>query len=241
MGLPFLALPSSIWQRELAELVHRPRALAIKMLFPVAVAVPLLHSGAPSFYAAMALTMLLATMAPLGAGAVMARERAAGLMLRYRLLPGRPRLAGMERMLASALVDLLQAAPVLVLVMSSRAAAGAWWAALWVGTAATLVAGNALGALASTITRSPGEVMLFVLLPTLPALYLAGVFTPLADPVRRTVSLALPFTYLHDALEGALGGAATMPVAQATIGACMALLGALCLTWLIGRRLMEAG
>jgi hypothetical protein len=239
--LPFVALPSSIWQRELAELVRRPRALAIKMLFPLAVAVPLLHSAAPSFYAGMALTMLLATMAPLGAGAVLARERAAGLLLRLRLLPGRPRRAGMERMLAGALVDQLQAAPVLVLVMAGRPALPAWWGALWLGTAATLVAGNALGAFASTMTRSPGEVMLFVLLPTLPALYLAGVFTPFTDPVRHAVSLALPFTYLHDALLGSLGGSAAMPPEQAVAGAAAELLAALVLAWLVGRRLVEAG
>ncbi|HZU15436.1 MAG TPA: ABC transporter permease [Candidatus Dormibacteraeota bacterium] len=236
----FLSLPASIPARELAELVRRPRALAVKMLFPLAVAVPLLHSSAPGFYAAMAVTMLLATMAPLGAGAVLSRERSAGLLLRYRLLPAPPGRVGMERVLAGAGVDLLQVVPVLALVMVGRPGAAAWWPALWLGAAATLVAGNLLGALASTVTRSPGEVMLVVLLPVLPALYLAGVFTPFTDPVMGTVTRLLPFTYLHQALLGALGGATTMAPGPAAVGAGLYLSAVLLLARPVGRRLLEA-
>jgi ABC-2 type transporter len=236
----FVALPASVWQRELAELLRRPRPLAIKMLFPLAVAVPLLHSAAPAFYAAMALTMLLATMAPLGAGAVLTRERAAGILLRYRLLPAAPRLVGLQRLLAGAAIDLLQVAPVLVLVMTDRPAAARWWPGLWLGAAATLLAGNVLGALASTVTRSPGEVMLYVLLPVLPGFYLAGVFTPFSDPLRQAISRLIPFSYLHEALLGALGAAPAMPAWQTSAGAGAYLAAALGMAWLAGRRLVEA-
>ncbi len=236
----FPVLPASIWQRELAELVQRPRALAVKMLFPLAVAVPLLHSSAPGFYAAMALTMLLSTMAPLGAGAVLARERASGLLLRYRLLPAPPGRVGMERVLAGAGVDLLQVAPVLIMIMVGGRGEAAWWPGLWLGAAATLVAGNALGALVSTVTRSPGEVMLIVLLPVLPALYLAGVFTPFTSPLMQAVTRLFPFAYLHEALVGALGGAATVTPGQAAAGAALHLLVALVLARLAGYRLVEA-
>jgi ABC-type multidrug transport system permease subunit len=235
-----MRLPATIWQRELAEFLQRPRLLAIKMLFPVAVAAPLLGSSAPDFYAAMALTMLLATMAPLGAGAVLARERAAGLNLRYRLLPASPGRVGMERILASAAVDLLQIAPVLVLVMTSRSQQVSWWPGLWLGAAATVVAGNVLGALASTLTRSPGEVMLFVLLPVLPALYLAGVFTPFTDPAMQAISKLFPFAYLHESLSGAVGGAAAMTPVQAAVGGAAYLVAALVVARLVGRRLVEA-
>jgi ABC-type multidrug transport system permease subunit len=236
----FLGLPATIWQRELAEFTRRPRLLAIKMLFPLAVAAPLLHSSAPAFYAAMALTMLLSTMAPLGAGAVLARERASGLTLRYRLLPAPPGRVGMERILASAGVDVLQVAPVLVLVMTSRPGQARWWPALWLGALATLVVGNLVGGLATTLTRSPGEVMLFVLLPVLPALYLAGVFTPFTDPVRQAITRLFPFAYLHESLLGSLGGASPMTPAQAAGGAGLYLAAALITARLLGRHLVEA-
>lgn len=235
-----LALPATLWQRELSEFVHRPRSLAIKMLFPLAVAAPLLHSAAPAFYAAMALTMVLATMAPLGAGAVLARERGSGLLVRYRLLPSRPALVGMERLLASAGIDLIQVAPVLVLLMLDRAGTEAWWPALWLAAAATLLAGNVLGGLASTLSRSPGEVMLFVLLPTLPALYLAGVFTPFQDPVQLVIERLLPFTYLHAAILGSLAAPTQMNPTAAALSAALYLAVALIPAAAVGGRLVEA-
>jgi hypothetical protein len=233
------ALPASIWQRELAELVQRPRALTIKMLFPLAVAVPLLRSSAPGFYAAMALTLLLSTMAPLGAGAVLARERTSGLVLRYRLLPARPGRVGMERLLASAGIDLLQVAPVLIMVMVGRREEASWWPGLWLGAMATLVTGNVIGALASTVARSPGEVMLMVLLPVLPALYLAGVFTPFTAPLMQEVTRLFPFAYLDQALLGTLGGVTTMTPGLAATGAAAELLAVLVLAHPVGRRLVE--
>lgn len=235
-----LALPTRLWHRELTELVQRPRALAVKMLFPLAVTIPLLRSAAPAFYAAMALTMLVTVMAPLGAGAVLSRERAAGLTVRYRLLPTRPRLVGMERLLASSGVDVLQVAPVLLLVMTARPGQAVWWVGLWASAVATLIAGNVLGGVASTLARSPGEVMLYVLIPTLPALYLAGVFTPFTDPVRHALTFAFPFSYLHEAMLGSLGAAAAMPAWQVTAGGGSWLAAALGLAWLAGRRVVEA-
>ncbi|MGH7776499.1 MAG: ABC transporter permease [Candidatus Dormibacterales bacterium] len=233
-------LAGSIWGREMVELLQRPRALAVKLLFPAAVAAPLLFSAAPAFYAAMALTMLAGTMAALGSGAVLSRERAAGLTVRYLLLPSSPRRVCLERLAVAAGIDLFQFAPVLLLVLARRPGLAAWWPALVLATAGTLMAGNALGALASTLTTSPGEVMLYVLLPTLPGLYLAGVFTPFTDPVRTTISRLLPYSYLHQALMGALGGSAGMAPWQAGLGGlCFVLLGAAAAVAL-GRRLLEA-
>src|SRR5256714_15557849 len=85
-----MMLPATIWQRELIEFAQRRRALVIKLAFPLLVAIPLVLSGAPSIYAAMALTMLTAIVGALGAGAVLTRERQTGLTLRYRNLPGPP-------------------------------------------------------------------------------------------------------------------------------------------------------
>ena len=197
-------LPATIWQRELCEFVGRRRALAIKLAFPALLAAPLVFSSAPPAYVALALTMLLAMISALGSGAVLSRERVGGLTARYRVLPVRPGALALERVAAMASIDLLQVVPVLVLVALRHPGQAAWWPGLVVATVAVLLTGNVLGAVASRLTTSPGEVMLMVLIPLLPALFLSGVFVPATDPWLSTVSRFLPFTYLHEALAGSL-------------------------------------
>src|SRR5438105_14280701 len=79
-----MMLAGTIWQRELVEFAQRRRALIIKRVFPLLVAVPLVLSGAPTIYAAMALTMLAAIVGALGTGAVTARARPMPLKVRDR-------------------------------------------------------------------------------------------------------------------------------------------------------------
>ena len=232
-------MPGTIWQRELVELLDRRKALAIKLLFPAAIGFPLLFSSAPAFYAAMALTMLAGTMAALGSGAVLARERSAGVTTRYLLLPLPPARVSLERLAVAAAIDLCQLLPVLVLVAARRPALVAWWPALLLAAAGTLMAGNALGAFVSTLSTSPGEVMLLVLLPALPALYLAGVFTPFTNPLQVAVSRLLPYSYLHEALVGALGGPAQMAPWQAAAGGLLFALAGAAAALAVGRRLLE--
>ena len=232
-------LASTIWQRELIEFLQRPRTLAIKLIFPLLVALPLVFSTAPAFYAAMALTMLVAIVGALGSGAVMSRERAAGVTTRYRLLPRRAAKVVLERLSANAGIDFLQMLPVMTVIGIRHPRAAIWWPALAVGVAAVLMAGNVIGAWASTVSDSPGEVMLMVLLPLLPALFLSGVFVPLQPPLEQ-FSDVLPFTYLHDALLGALGGAARLTPLTDLAGAAAFLGLALAAGALLSRRILES-
>jgi ABC-2 family transporter len=233
------ALPASIWRRELIEFEERRRALAVKLLFPALIALPLLFSRAPAVYAAMALTLLTATVAALGAGAVLSRERAVGLNLRYRLLPRRPAAILLERVAASALIDLIQMLLVLLLIAIRQPARIAWLPAVLLASAGVLAAGNVLGAWASSVTRSPGEVMLAVLIPLLPALFLSGVFTTPPAPLLAGVARFLPFTYLHDALLGALTGRPQLtPWADGLAGLAFLLVSAAA-AGLIARRVLE--
>ena len=229
-------LPSNIWQREFLEFVQRRRALAIKMLFPLVVGGPLLLSKAPAFYAAMALTMLIAILGALGSGAVLARERSTGLTLRYRLIPSRPGVLLLQRLLADSAIDLLQLLPVLLLLALRHPRGVGWWPSLLLATAGSLLIGNVLGAWASTLTSSPGEVMLYVLLPLLPALYLSGVFVPPTDPVLGTLSRFLPFSYLHQALLAALGSTVALSSAVASLAGAGFILGAAAVALRLGQR-----
>src|SRR3989454_11071153 len=149
-----MMLAGTIWQRELVEFAQRRRALVIKLAFPLLVAIPLLFSSAPPIYAAMALTMLVTIIGPLGAGAVLTRERQAGLTLRYRTLPVTPGRLLIERLSTSAFIDVLQVTPVLVLIGLRHPSHFAWWPALVLSTAAVILIGNLMGAAASTLSDS---------------------------------------------------------------------------------------
>jgi ABC-type multidrug transport system permease subunit len=232
-------LAATIWQRELIEFAQRRRALVIKLVFPLLVAIPLVLSGAPPIYAAMGITMLAAIIGALGSAAVLSRERQSGLSLRYRTLPVTPGRLLIERLGTSAAIDFIQLIPVLAVVAIRHPLGFAWWPAMIIGTAAVLLIGNLLGALASTLTSSPGEVMLFVVIPLLPLLYLSGVFTPLDQPVLLVISRLLPFGYLHEALLGALEGTPNLLPWETLVGAFGFLVGAAGLTGRLGRRVLE--
>jgi ABC-2 type transport system permease protein len=231
--------PSSVAGRELLEFGQRRRALVIKLGFPLAVGAPLLLSSAPPFYAAMALTMVIAVTGALGSGAVLTRERAAGLLLRYRLLPQPAGLLVLERLAAAAAIDLLQFLPVLGLLALRHPGGARWWGPLLLATAAVLLAGNVLGAFASTLSRSPGEVMLFTLLPLLPAFYLAGLFVPPHGTLASLVAELLPFSWLHAALGAALGASPEAPAWQVAAASALFLALAAYAAHEIGRRVLE--
>jgi ABC-type multidrug transport system permease subunit len=233
-------LAGTIWQREMVEFAQRRRALVIKLVFPLLVAAPLVLSRAPTIYAALALTMLVTIVGALGSGAVLTRERQAGLTLRYRTLPVTPGRLLIERLSTNALIDFVQLTPVLLLVAIRHPSAFAWWPALVLCTAAVLLIGNLIGAVASTLSDSPGEVMLYVIIPLLPLLYLSGVFTPPEQPVLLVISRLLPFSYLYQALVGALGGQPNLLPWETVLGGFGFLVGALGLTGRFGRRVLES-
>jgi len=232
-------LAGTVWQRELVEFAQRRRALVIKLVFPLLVAVPLVLSSAPATYAATALTMLVAIVGPLGAGAVLSRERQNGLILRYRTLPVTPGRLLIERLATNAAIDFLQVLPALLLIALRHPAQLAWWPPLLLSVAAVLLIGNLMGAVASTLSDSPGEVMLYVIIPLLPLLYLSGVFTPLSQPVLLVASRLLPFSYLHESLLGALGGQPNLLPWETLLGGFGFLVGAAGLTGRLGRRVLE--
>ena len=232
-------LPATIWQRELIEFAQRRRALAIKVGFPLLVAIPLLFSGAPSLYAAMGITTLVAIVGALGAAAVLSRERQSGLTLRYRTLPVTPGRLLIERLGTNASIDFLQMTPVLLAIAARHPGGFEWWPALIVATAAVLLIGNLLGAVTSTLSVSPGEVMLYVVIPLLPLLYLSGAFAPLTNPALLLISRVLPFSYLHEAILGALGGQPNLLPWETLLGAAGFLIGAAGLTGRFGRRVIE--
>lgn len=234
-----MMLSGTIWQREVTEFAQRRRAMMIKLAFPFLLTVPLVLTGAPVIYAAMAITMLAAIIGPLGSGAVLSRERQTGLSLRYRILPVTPGRLLIERLGTNAVIDFIQLLPVLLLIAVRHPSGFVWWPALAVGVAAVLLLGNLLGAVASTLSNSPGEVMLYVVIPLLPLLYLSGVFVTPTQPLLLVISRFLPYSYLHEAVLGSLGGQPNLLPWETLLGAFGFLVGAAGLTGRMGRRVIE--
>jgi hypothetical protein len=234
-------LASTIWQRELVEFTERRQALAIKLAYPLVLGIPLLFSRVPVSSTAIALTMLVGLTSALGTGAVLSRERASGLALRYRLLPVRPGTLLVERLAVYAAIDVLQFAPLLVLLGFRHPEAAAFWPALVVTVAGSMLFANLLGAFVSTLSRAPAEVMLYTIIPLLACFYLSGIFVSPQQPLLVVVSRLLPFSYLHEALLGSLGAGASLAPWEAFTGGLGYVVGALALTGLLGRRIVEAG
>jgi hypothetical protein len=227
-----------IVEAEWLELLARPRALVVKLLYPLVIGVPLVFLALPSL-GSMAVTLLVSTVSGLGTAAVLGRERSAGLNLRFRLAPRPAGRTVLDRVVAASTVDLVQVAPLLVLAVAVHPGGVAWVPALAAALAGTVLTVNALGAFASSLGSSPGEVMVWVMLPLLPSFYLSGLFTAPAGPLAA-IARAFPFGYLRAALEGTLGGRPTYDmVACAIAGLAFAVLGAAA-AYAAGRRVLEA-
>ena len=223
-------LPGSLWTREWLVTLGRPRALALRVAIPLALAVPLVAGGAPTFWAAMLVTVLCAMVGAVGSGMTLARARASGLLSRLAVTPRPPARVIGAWIAASTLVDAAQLLPALA-VVAAGGGSPAWWPELAAAALATLFVANVLGCALAVTADGPAEVLLDVAVVLAPLLYLAGIFTGVPREGWRAVAATLdPFSHLHAALVGALGGdpahgeVAVLTAAAVSIAACLAAL-----------------
>jgi hypothetical protein len=233
-------MPRTVAARELAIVLSRPRALAIKAGLPLALAIALMTGHAPTFWAGMLLTVLVAMVGSVGTAVTVSRARDAGFLTRLAATPGsRPRLlAGW--VLAAAAVDVVQLLPVAAAAAITGGGGVVAFGVLVVALAATLVVTNVLGCVITLAAASAAEVLLDVVIVLAPLLYLGGLFTGLPASGWRSVTGALdPFAHLHSAFIGALGGTATYSGTADVAAAVAAGLVALALLLLLSRRILE--
>jgi hypothetical protein len=200
-------LPSGMWGRELLLTAARPRALLIRTAVPLVLTVPLVLGGAPTFWAAMLLTVLVAMVGAVGSGVAVARARTSGFLARLAVVPRPPERTVGLWLAAATTVDALQLAPALLVVLAGSQAEPVWWPLLAGVVFATLLAANVLGAALALFAEGPGEVLLDVGVITAPLLYLAGTFTGVPRTGwRATIASSDPFAATQSAMVGALGG-----------------------------------
>ncbi len=200
-------LPRHLWQLELLADLARRRALLLKLAFPLVLAIPLATTGAPPFFAAMLLTVLIAMVGTVGTGVTITRARGSGWLDRLAVLPIPAWRVGLEIFLAGWLVDAVQGSLVVAVVAIAQRPDPATLATTWLLALATLAFSGAVGLAVAALTDHPGEAMLYLAVVLAPLLFLSGLFTGVpAAGWRYWIAQLLPFSYLQEGFELLLGG-----------------------------------
>ncbi|MGP8160971.1 MAG: ABC transporter permease [Candidatus Dormibacteria bacterium] len=233
-------LPRGTLGRELLVVAARRRALALKVGIPLILALPLILGGAPTFWAGMLLTVLVAMVGAVGTAVTLARARQSGLLVRLALVP-RPgwRVVG-GVVGAGALVDLLQLLPVVLLVAIAGSATPMEWAGLVVAVLAGLLTGSLLGCLVACLAGGVGEVLLDVCVLLAPLLFFGGLFTGVPrQGWGGTVAMIDPFGQLASAFIGALDGTPAFSPSTVLLVSAAAIAAVLAAVGLLSRPLLE--
>ncbi|MFN2581522.1 MAG: ABC transporter permease [Candidatus Dormibacteria bacterium] len=224
-------LPSGMLARELLVTATRPRALVIKVLVPLVLAVPLVAGHAPTFWAGMLLTVLCAMIGAVGAGMTVARARESGLLERLSVTPRRPFPIVGGWVAGGAVIDTLQLLPAIAVVIALGPTTPVSAVSLLLMACAVLIVANTLGFVVSAAGGGAAEVLLDTVILLAPLLFLGGLFTGVpADGWRAVAARVDPFSYLHAAFIDALGGApayasvAVVAAAFASVGAALVLI-----------------
>lgn len=225
-----LPMPAGLFLRELLAAATRPRALLLKMTFPLVLTVPLVAAHAPTFWAGMLLTVLCAMVGAVGAGMTAARARDSGLLTRLTLTPRAPWRLLCAWVAAGALVDFWQLLPALAVLLALAPSTAATGITLVIAVAAVLLVANSLGFAVSAMGGGPGEVLLDTVVLLAPLLFLGGLFTGVpADGWRATAATVDPFAYAHAAFVAALGGSPSFSSGGVVTAALVSVVAALLL------------
>ena len=226
--------PDAYWKKDVSLFVGKRFALVIKMLYPLAIIVPVAASGIPAHYAAAVIGIVAIMAGTFGAGERLTSDLNDGFLGHVALTPLSPYRIVFEILAVNGVLDFLQLLPALLVVYVLHPVAPIWVFAATFGVFATLVAANAIGIFIANFTSSPADVLLYATAILFPLIYVSGLFrnqnpTGVLDALRDFV----PFAYMNDALKAVFGLATgTTPVevfVYPTLG-CAALVVLVCLT-----------
>lgn len=209
-------LPSSLWQKELADIASNRKALFIKLAFPLTLGGAYLLAAPPGFYTATVITLMAAMIGCFGTGITLSRARSEGMLQRIGVAPLSPRRIVVEQLGINSAVDICQILPLLPVLAIRFGVYDARIAVFLFALAAAITAANLVGVLMSLIGSTPGEVMLYSSLALFPLLYLGGVFsadTP-GPGLRWAISTAVPFSYLQQSLLAIIGEGTSRPLME---------------------------
>jgi ABC-2 type transport system permease protein len=198
--------PDTYWKKDVVLFFSRRFALLIKMLYPVALIVPVAASDLPAQYAAAVVGIVAVMAGTFGAGESLTADLNDGILLRLALTPLSPRRVVFEILAVNAVLDFVQLLPALLLVWVLHPAPLVWVIAATFGVFATLVTANCIGIFIANFTSSPADVLLYAATILAPLIYVSGFFrNQNAEDISATLRDFVPFSYMNDALKEVFG------------------------------------
>jgi len=201
-----LSPPDAYWKKDVVLFFSKRFALLIKMLYPVALIVPVAASDIPAQYAAAVVGIVAVMAGTFGAGESLTADLNDGILLRLALTPLSPRRVVFEILAVNAVLDFIQLLPALLLVYVFHPAPLVWVLAATFGVLATLVTANCIGIFIANITSSPADVLLYATAILAPLIYVSGFFrNQNAEGIPAILRDFVPFAYMNDALKEIFG------------------------------------
>jgi ABC-2 type transport system permease protein len=226
--------PDAYWKKDVTLFFSKRFALFIKMLYPVAIIVPVAASGIPAEYAAAIIGIVAVMAGTFGAGESLTIDLNDGILVRVALTPLSPYRIVFEILAVNAVLDFLQLLPALAIVYLLHPVPLVWIVAATVAVFATLVTANCIGIFIANFTSSPADVLLYATAILFPLIYVSGFFRN-QNPtgILETLRGFVPFAYTNDALKTVFGlttDATPLEVLVYPTIICAVLAFAVCLT-----------
>ncbi len=198
--------PDAYWKKDAVLFFSKRFALLIKMLYPMALIVPVAASDIPAQYAAAVIGIVAVMAGTFGAGESLTADLNDGILVRVALTPLSPRRIVFEILAVNAVLDFIQLLPALLLVYLLHPAPLVWVLAATFGIFATLVTANCIGIFIANFTSSPADVLLYATAILAPLIYVSGFFRN-QNPTGISATLRdfVPFAYMNDALKAVFG------------------------------------
>src|SRR5215218_3252007 len=195
-------LPDAYWKKDIALFFSRRFALVLKMLYPMAIIVPVAVSGMPAKYAAAVIGIVAVMAGTFGAGESLTIDLNDGILVRVALTPLSPYRIVFEVLAVNAVLDLVQLLPALLVVYLLHPVSLLWVLAATLAVFATLVTANCI----ANFTSSPADVLLYATAILFPLIYVSGFFrNQHPTGIMETLRGFVPFAYTDDALKTVFG------------------------------------
>src|SRR5215217_7769894 len=232
--------PDAYWKKDVALFFSRRFALFLKMLYPVAIIVPVAASSMPAQYAAAVIGIVAVMAGTFGAGESLTIDLNDGILVRVALTPLSPYRIVFEVLAVNAVLDLVQLLPALLIVYLLHPVSLLWALATTLAVFATLVTANCIGIFIANFTSSPADVLLYATAILFPLIYVSGFFrNQHPTGIMETLRGFVPFAYTDDALKTVFGLSTSMTPLEILLYPtiiCAVLAFAVCLT---ARRLLS--
>ena len=226
--------PDAYWKKDVALFFSRRFALLLKMLYPLAIIVPVAASGMPAKYAAAVIGIVAVMAGTFGAGESLTMDLNDGILARVALTPLSPYRIVFEVLAVNAVLDLVQLLPALLVVYLLHPVSIVWMLAATAAVFATLVTANCIGIFIANFTSSPADVLLYATAILFPLIYISGFFrNQHPTGIMETLRGFVPFAYTDDAMKTVFGlstGATPLEVLVYPSIICAVLAFAVCLT-----------